>query len=130
MFRFEIFIILYVFIEYCSFSVRCVASQYPGSCISANSIRISALVNIAAFLALQTVVLLQNYFSEEHSDPHFMIIMSRIRIDEELVNNVAVSDNTSTNTNIFDKVKSSLITPSPEEKSRDANIHPSIHVGT
>ena len=53
--------------------------------MSSSSIRVSALVNIAAFLALQTAVLLRNYFSEEHDDPRFMIILSRIRIDEELV---------------------------------------------
>ena len=57
--------------------------------MSANSIRITSLVNIAAFLVRQTVVLLWNYFSEDN-DPYFMIILSRIRIDEEMIDRVTV----------------------------------------
>ena len=106
-----------------SFIFRCIALEHPASCMSATSIRIIALVNIAIFLARQTFVFLQNYFSEDN-DPHFMIILSRIRIDEEMIDRVLVSDN-----NIAVRVSETPITLD-KELQEIPKTHPGIRFST
>lgn len=97
------------------------ASQYPGSCMSASSIRITSLVNIAAFLVRQTVVLLWNYFSEDN-DPYFMIILSRIRVDEEMIDRVTVTNDVTLINNVSFRVADSLKNPSPKVTTLDTEL--------